>query len=104
MRLIQRCPTCGAPPKRSSEQNRYYWKLIHGIEAKVHPKGIAYSDEVWSLFFKGKFLGREEVKLPNGKIIETICHTAHLSVEEMAQFITQVEAWAADHGVFLEGE
>jgi hypothetical protein len=60
-----------------------------------------YSTDSWHLYFKQRFLGQDEVKLPNGKIVQIPKSTADLPVDDMSTYYTKVEQWAAERGVFL---
>lgn len=51
---------------------------------------------------KGRFLGRSDMVLPNGKTVTITQTTTALDVGEFADYMTKVEAWAADRGVWLE--
>lgn len=94
-----RCPACGRKHIRSNEQNRFYWALIHAISEQIKPQGNEYSAEQFHLYFKGRFLGIEDIVLPNKRIFHQPISTTTLSVGEMVEYITQVEAWAVEHGV-----
>lgn len=97
----KRCPACGRKEIRSSEANRRYWALLHEIAEKVKPEGIEYSPETWHLYFKQKLLGNVETKLPNGKVIQVPQTTTVLDTSQFHDFSEQVQAWAANRGVFL---
>ena len=99
---LARCPTCHRRMTRSSPQNARYWLLLHAIADKLRPGGVAYSVEVWHSYCKSRFLGCEEHQLPNGKTLQIPHSTAVLDVAEFADFQTKVEAFAADHDVWLD--
>lgn len=44
------------------------------------------------------------MRLPNRKIITIYRSTADLDKEEFAEYMTQVEAFANEHGAFLEDD
>ena len=98
----QRCPVCKRLERRSTQANARYWLLLHEIAENVKPAGQAYSAETWHTFFKSKYLGCEEVKLPNGKVFQIPRSSADLDTAEFADFQTQVEAWAAERDVYLQ--
>lgn len=89
--------------KRSNEQNRRYWAVLNDI-ADVPVQGRRYPAETWHEYFKGRFIGYEEVALPNGKTLQRPLSTTTLTVEEFANYMTQIEVWAAQHGILLEME
>jgi len=97
-----RCPTCGRRHKRTTAANAYYWQLLHAIAEGVRPGGNAYGPEAWHVYAKSRWLGADDVKLPNGKVIVVPHSTANLSVDEFNDYVSAVEAWAAERGVFLE--
>ena len=102
--MTKPCPTCGRIQKRSSEANRRYWALLHEIALKP-VQGINYTAETWHLYCKQRFLGMTEIKMPNGKAILVPQSTADLSTSEFNDYMTAVEAWAAEHGIYLpDGE
>ena len=98
---IIRCPTCGRKQRRSSEANRRYWALMHEISENIKPQGKQYSSEVWHDYLKQKFLGADERQLPNGKTLVIPHSTAELDTAGFADYMTQVEAWANEHGAYL---
>lgn len=98
----KRCPTCNRLERRSTQANARLWLLYHEIAENVKPGGQAYSAEQWHTYFKSKLLGCEEVKLPNGQVFQIPRSSADLDTGEFADFQTQVEAWAAEHDVYLQ--
>ena len=98
---IIRCPTCGRRQRRSSDANRRYWALLHEISEQIKPMKQQYSSETWHEYFKTHFLGATEIELPNGKTLTRPHSTAELDKIEFTEYMTQVEAWAADKGVYL---
>lgn len=101
--MIDRCPTCGRKHKRSNEANRRYWLLLHMIAEKVKPaEGITYSAETWHLYFKQRFIGADEVTLPNGKTHLIIKSSSDLDTGEFNDYMQSVEVFAAGRDVYLE--
>lgn len=98
---VIRCPTCGRQQKRSSDQNRIYWALLHEIAGAVKAEGRLYPVETWHLYFKSRFLGCIEERLPGGKCVVIPVSSAGLDTPEFSAFFDQVEAWAGKRGVFL---
>jgi hypothetical protein len=99
---VTRCPHCGQRRKRSNPANSRYWLLLHEISRNVKPEGNEYSPEVWHSYMKQRFLGAEEVKMPNKQTMLIPNSSADLSVEEFADYMTRVEEWANGRGVFLD--
>ncbi len=99
---LTRCPACHRRFRRSNPQNARYWLLIHAIAEKVKPNGQEFGPETWHTWAKSKFLGCEEFRLPNGKTLLIPKSTTDLEVPEFADYMTQLEAWANEHKVWLE--
>lgn len=98
MKDFDRCPTCGARHKRSNIQNARYWAMLHEIAEQIKPQGKAYSSDTWAEYFKQIYLGAEEIRLPNGKLINRSRSTTDLDISEMTDYITKIEAWFVQHG------
>lgn len=99
---VIRCPTCGAKRRRSSNANRYYWALLSAISEEVKPISGYYSSEVWHEYFKQKFLGADDIELPNGKVMVVAHSSSDLDTTEFQRYLDQVSAWASERGVYLE--
>lgn len=97
-----KCPTCGRRMNRTPEQNKRYWALIALLMEKGNEKNLKYFKEDWHDMMKIKFLGAREVKLPSGKVITRVNDTHNLDTNEFGEFLDQVQAWASEHGVFLD--
>ena len=98
------CPTCGQRKKRSIPQNARLHKLFTEISSNLTAKdGLYHSHQWWKVMMKDHFLGYEpEYRRPDGKVIEVLRSTADLSVDELNEFMTQVEMYANERGVYLE--
>lgn len=101
---ITRCPTCGRKRRRSTGANARYWLLVSMIASEIKPQGAIYSSETFHEYFKQRYLGADEIKLPNGKTIIRPHSTADLSTDEFNAYMEKVELWASEHGVWLEME
>ena len=107
---MAKCPTCGRSPKRSNESNRRYWLLINQISDEVliddendaGGRSIKYSAEIWHEYMKARFLGIEEVRLPNGQIYKRVKSSSECDTGEFSKYMESVESWAAKRGVYLE--
>lgn len=98
----ERCPTCGRKIRRSPDQNARYWLLLHRIAESIRPYGRHHAAPVWHLYFKSKYLGCDDVQMPDGKVVSIPRSSAQLDVAEFSDYMTQVEAWANEHNVWLE--
>lgn len=99
---MDRCPTCRRRMKRSSEANRRYWMLLHLMADKIKPNGESYSAETWHTWAKSRFIGCDDVRLPNGKVLAIPKSSADLDTGEFSEFMTALEAFANERGVWLE--
>ena len=68
----------------------------------IKPAGATYSAEQWHLYCRSRFLGADDVTLPNGKTLTIPHSTANLDVAEFGDYMTKVEALANERGAFLE--
>lgn len=82
------------PTARSLQQNRLYWKWL-GIIASDTGNSVDGLHEV----FKQKFLAPVIVEL--GGEISKVYTTKKLKVGEMSEYMKQVEAQAAEFGIYL---
>lgn len=78
--------------KRSTDQNKRYWAILNEIAANTWLDGRQFSADAWHEFFKGKFIGYEET--PDGRQIGI--STTTLSVADFGDYMTRIEAYAAD--------
>jgi hypothetical protein len=87
--------------QRSHQSNARYWLLIHQIADHVRPNGKEFSAESWHCYMKQRFLGCDEMRLPNGKVLLNPKSTADLDSDAFSEYQMKVEAWGNDHGVWL---
>ena len=97
-----RCLTCRRRMTRSSEANRRLWAIYHLMAEKIQPRGQSYSAETWHKWAASKWLGCDDVKLPSGKVLTIPKSTSELDTSEFNTYMTAVESWANEHGVYLE--
>jgi len=96
-----KCPACGRQEPRSSEQNRRYWAIIN-LLSNVNIQGKKYNPASWHEYFKLRFLGATEIKMPNGKNLTISNSTTDLDVAQFNDYMTQVEVWAGEHKIYLD--
>ena len=96
-----RCPTCHRLHKRSHPQNALYWSLLHALAEKLRPEGKAYSAEQYHKYYASRFLGCDDMALPNGKVLTIPRSTATLDVAEFGDYFDKVQSDAAARGVWL---
>jgi hypothetical protein len=89
------------------------WARTHGVHVFIvaHPRNekrvdgklpIAKLDMIsGSQHWWNKADGFEEIRLPNGKTLEEPISTTTLDKMGFSDYMTQIEAWAAEHGLLL---
>ena len=90
-------------PKRSLEQNRYYWAVLTDISEQVVP-GRAYEPSVWHEYLRALFLPERMVELPDGSVKMIEASTSELRVNEFTEYLEKVIKWSAEHEVKLSEE
>ena len=91
--------------RRSVEANNRYWAILTFIAAEAYRLKITdkyYEPEYFHEHFKREFLGKRVVI--NGDILILPESTANKSTTEFSDFVTQVEAWAAQNGILIPNE
>lgn len=95
------CPTCGRPPKLSDPQRDRYFAMIGNL--LQHPKLAHLTKTQLDLYFRDKFLGGEEITLPNGKVVyqpHRLNRKAGPDVPTMSEFMDKIDGWCAEVGVW----
>jgi hypothetical protein len=80
--------------RRSDEQNRLFHALLNTIAESASVEGRQYPAEVWKEQIRRRFIGTEEIDLPDGTRIERGISTASLNVAEFSKLVEVVQAWA----------
>jgi hypothetical protein len=76
--------------------------LINAISANLPVKDEHYSADSWHLYMKQRFLGADDIRLPNGKIVTQPKSSADLDTPEFCDYMQKVEVWAHEHDIYLE--
>ena len=90
-----------AEPTRSDAQNDRMWEMLGRIAKRMDINGQQFDPESWKCIFM-KAMGKEVRVLPmlDGKgIFPTGFRSSDLSVGEMSDMQTFMEAWCAEKGV-----
>ncbi len=88
--------------KRSDEQNRKLHAMLRDLAQNAWVQGRRYDEETWKEMIRRKFIGTEEIDLPDGRRIERGISTTALGVAEFSELIEHVIQWANEElGVFL---
>lgn len=100
--MTKRCQGCGRTWTRTLAQNARMWALLHRLSERYRPDGQSFAPETWHHYFRDQFLGRVDVRLPDGRVVAVPRSTTELDTHEMADYQTQIEAWCAERGVTLD--
>lgn len=88
--------------RRTGDQNRLLHALLNEIAENAVIDGKQYEVEVWKDWIKRRFIGIEEVTLPDGTRLDRSMSTTDLNVGEFSELIERVRAWAVnDLGINL---
>jgi len=88
--------------KRTVDQNSRLHALLRDISEQAWVNGKQFDQETWKEFARRKWIGVEEITLPDGTRTERGMSTTTLSVDEFGKFMTQIELYAAEElGVVL---
>lgn len=100
MGKVEYCKACGRRQKRGNSANAMLWALYHELAARTW-NGQKFSAEQFHKYYASRFLGCDDVKLPNGKTLTIPRSTANLDVAEFSDYFDAVQADAAERGVHL---
>ena len=110
-RAFERCPRCGRTQTRTTLQNARLWVLYQRIAERREVVDVIdattkckrkFSARAWHEYYKRSFLGLVDIELPSGQVVTRARSTRSLDVAEFADYMTKVEADAADAGVYLD--
>ena len=92
-------------PKRSDAQNDRFWELLGRVSKRMDIGGRKFSPEQWKCIYM-KAMGKEAEFLPTldgASFFPTGFRSSDLSVREMADLQTFIEAQCAERGVDIWG-
>ena len=92
-------------PKRSDAQNDRFWELLGRVSKRMDIGGRKFSPEQWKCIYM-KAMGKEAEFLPTldgASFFPTGFRSSDLSVREMADLQTFIEAQCAERGVNIWG-
>lgn len=93
-------------PKRSDEQNDRFWAMLGDISRQATINGKRYDPDAWKCIFL-KAMGREAQFLPTldgNSFFPTGFRSSDMSVREMSDLQTFMEAWAAENHIILRDQ
>lgn len=80
--------------QRTPKQNGLLHKLLEQIAEQVAIGGRRFDLETWKEQVRQKFVGVEEVDMPDGTRLRRGMSTADLNVADFSKLIDDVRAWA----------
>jgi hypothetical protein len=84
--------------KRNAEQNKFYWSVIlRDIAENAWVNSRQFDKDVWHEHFARQFGVSEDIELPSGETVTRRKSTTQMSVGEFSTYMTQVQAYAAQH-------
>jgi hypothetical protein len=87
--------------RRSQEQNRLYWVWMgHLAQFVRNSTGQQVNDDDMHEYCKDRFLHSHIVEI-GGEFIRRSKTTTRLSIEAMTEYLTEIDAWAAELGCIL---
>ena len=93
-------------PKRSDAQNDRMWEMLDRVSKRMTIGGKSFEPEAWKCIFM-KAMGKEAQFLPTldgASFFPTGFRSSDLSVREMSDMQTFMEAWCAEQGVDIWAE
>ena len=93
-------------PKRSDAQNDRLWAILTDISRQATINGKTYEPDQWKCIFM-RAMGKQAQFLPEldgSSFFPTGFRSSDLSVREMSDLQTFMEAWAAENCIALKGE
>lgn len=84
---------------RSSEQNRRLWAMLNEVAAQVVWHGQRLSAEDWKHIFSASLKKQRAVPSLDGGFVVLGQSTSKMTVAEMSELQTLIEAFGAQHGV-----
>lgn len=81
--------------KRTLEQNSLLHVYLTQISENARVNGQRYDIDQWKEYYRRRYIGLEEIDLPDGTRIERGMSTTGLDIGKFANFLTAIEAHAA---------
>jgi hypothetical protein len=81
---------------RNAEQNKRLWGYTYKhIAEQAWVSGKQFAPDVWHEMFCRMFWACDDVTLPDGEIVSRRKSTTKMTVKEFAQYMNEVESYAA---------
>jgi hypothetical protein len=90
--------------KRTDDQNERFWAILGAVAKQANIGGRKFAPDQWKAIFM-RTMGKQVDFLPdlNGEFFPVGFRSSQLSVREMSDLQTFIEAWAAEQGIDLGG-
>ena len=82
--------------KRTVDQNARLHALLREIASQAWVNGRQYDAETWKEFARRKWIGTEEIVMPDGSRTERGISTTTLGVEDFNKLMANIELYAAE--------
>ena len=86
-------------PTRSLEQSSKMWAMLGEVSAQVVWYGAKLTPEEWKDMFSASMNGQKSAPGIDGGFVVFGARTSKMTVPEMMDMITIIEAFGAEHGV-----
>lgn len=88
------------PPRRTLDQNAKMWAMLSDV-SRAKPEGRTLTPDVWKALFLHALdhAQRFEMALDGKGMVPVGFRSSRLSKDQMADLITFIEAYGAEHGV-----
>jgi len=88
-------------PKRSTSANALYWQWLTVMAKHFSKKGQTFTKDDMHDLMRHRFLGYENRVIGKTELKPQLKSSASLSTREMCEYMTKIDAWAADNGCLL---
>lgn len=93
-----------APKTRSLEQNSRMWAMLTDISRQVQWYGKKLTPEAWKCVFSASLKKQDVVPGLHGDFVVIGQSTSQMTIREMTDLMTLMEAFGAERGVRFEQE
>lgn len=101
---MARCPVCRQEiEQRSVDQNARYWLLLHKASEQLLDGKC--SAEAFHLYYKGKYIGKDDITMPTGEVTSIPRSSAFKgkdAVQRFNDYMTKVETELNERNVWLD--
>ena len=88
-----------SPNKRSWEQNKFLWAMLHDIANQKTWCGMKMDAEDWKHLFTAALSGQRFTKGLQGGVVVLGTSTSRMNKEQMSELLESIMAWGVENGV-----